>query len=93
VVVDGQIGNLKGLRFILDTGATHSLIDRKVADRLRVEAARGKVMNFDKSSRRVVEHPGPPSWTHAVQTVRVMVVNWPNIPAGGKPGRNIDSIC
>jgi hypothetical protein len=30
-VVDGQIGNLNGLKFILDTGATHSAIDRKVA--------------------------------------------------------------
>jgi len=32
VVVDGQIGDLNGLKFILDTGATYSLIDRKVAD-------------------------------------------------------------
>ena len=39
VVVDGQIGNLNGLKFILDTGATHSLIDQKVADRLQLPLA------------------------------------------------------
>lgn len=48
VVVDGQIGNLNGFRFILDTGATHSLIDRKVADRLHLERRHGDVMNFDR---------------------------------------------
>jgi predicted aspartyl protease len=48
VVVNGQIGNLDGLKFILDTGATHSLIDRKVADRLRLQRRAGEVMNFDR---------------------------------------------
>jgi predicted aspartyl protease len=47
VVVDGQIGNLDGLKFILDTGASHSLIDRKVADRLRLPRRPGDVVNFD----------------------------------------------
>jgi predicted aspartyl protease len=49
VVVDGQIGNLDGLRFILDTGATHSLIDRKVADRLHLKRRSGEVISFDRS--------------------------------------------
>ena len=75
VVVDGQIGNLNGLKFILDTGATHSLIDRKVADRLRLQRHAGKVMNFDKYI--------PVEWSDIqdirvgpmrVQAVRVMVV-------------------
>jgi predicted aspartyl protease len=75
VVVDGQIGNLNGLKFILDTGATHSLIDRKVADRLRLQRRTGKVMNFDKYI--------PVEWSiiqdlrvgpMRVQSVRVMVV-------------------
>ena len=48
VVVNGQIGNLDGLKFILDTGATHSLIDRKVADRLRLARRAGEVMTFDR---------------------------------------------
>jgi predicted aspartyl protease len=48
VVVNAQIGNLNGLRFILDTGATHSLIDRKVADRLRLRRRSGEVISFDR---------------------------------------------
>jgi len=48
VVVDGQIGNLDGLKFILDTGATHSLIDRKVADRLHLKRRSGELISFDR---------------------------------------------
>jgi predicted aspartyl protease len=75
VVVDGQIGDLNGLKFILDTGATYSLIDRKVADRLQLQRRAGKVMNFDKYI--------PVEWSNIqdlrvgpmrVQAVRVMVV-------------------
>jgi predicted aspartyl protease len=75
VVVDGQIGSLNGLKFILDTGATNSLIDRKVADRLRLQRYAGKVMNFDKYI--------PVEWSNIqdlrvgpmrVQDVQVMVI-------------------
>jgi predicted aspartyl protease len=48
VVVDGYIGNLDGFKFILDTGATHSLIDRKVADRLHLKRRSGEVISFDR---------------------------------------------
>jgi predicted aspartyl protease len=48
VVVKGQIGDLDGLKFIVDTGTTHSVIDRKVADRLRLQRHTEKVMNFDR---------------------------------------------
>lgn len=48
VVVNGQIGNLDDLKFILDTGTTHSVIDRKVADRLRLRRRPGEVMNVDR---------------------------------------------
>jgi predicted aspartyl protease len=48
VVVNGEIGNLDGLKFILDTGATHSLIDRRVADRLRLQRRSGEVISFDR---------------------------------------------
>jgi predicted aspartyl protease len=48
VVVNGEIGKLHGLKFILDTGATHSLIDRKVADRLRLQRRSGEVISFDR---------------------------------------------
>ncbi len=48
VVVNAEIGDLSGLKFILDTGATHSLIDRKVADRLRLHRRSGDVISFDR---------------------------------------------
>jgi predicted aspartyl protease len=48
VVVKGQIGELYGLKFIVDTGATHSVVDRRVADKLRLQRRTGKVMNFDR---------------------------------------------
>ena len=75
VVVDGQIGNLDGLKFILDTGATHSLIDRKVADRLHLKRRSGEVISFD--------HFIPVEWAIIpefrvgplrTETLRVMVV-------------------
>jgi predicted aspartyl protease len=47
VVVNGQIGELDGLKFILDTGSTHSLIDRTLANKLKLQRGKGEVMNFD----------------------------------------------
>ena len=49
VVVHGQIGELDGLRFILDTGSSYSMIDRRVADRMRLHRHPGKVFNFDRN--------------------------------------------
>lgn len=48
VVVNGQVGDLEGLKFIVDTGATYTMIDRKVADRLQLRRRPGKVLNFDR---------------------------------------------
>jgi predicted aspartyl protease len=50
VVVNGQIGDLEGLKFIVDTGASYTLIDRKVADRLKLPRHPGKVTNFDRDA-------------------------------------------
>lgn len=47
VVVQGQLGDPEGLKFILDTGASYRLIDRKVADRLRLRFRPGKITNFN----------------------------------------------
>ena len=55
VVVNGQAGGLDGLKFILDTGASHSVIDQKVADLLRLRREPGKVVNFN--------HEVPAEWT------------------------------
>jgi gag-polyprotein putative aspartyl protease len=48
VVVHGQIGEMDRLRFILDTGSSHSVIDRRVADRMRLHRHPGKAFNFDR---------------------------------------------
>ncbi len=47
IVVPGQLGELAGLRFILDTGSSHSAVDRKVADRMGLRRRPGSVFNFD----------------------------------------------
>jgi predicted aspartyl protease len=48
VVAQGQAGSLDGLKFIVDTGATRSVIDRKVAVRLQLKRHPGRIMNFDR---------------------------------------------
>jgi Aspartyl protease len=51
IVVRGSIGDLHGLRFLLDTGATTTTIDRKLADKLQLPRRPGQVISFDKSVR------------------------------------------
>ena len=48
VVVRGQIGNQDGLKFILDTGSSYSVIDRRVADKIGLRRDPGSVFNYDR---------------------------------------------
>jgi predicted aspartyl protease len=48
-VLNGSIGSLHGLKFILDTGSTHSVVSRKIADGLALSRSAGKVINVEKS--------------------------------------------
>jgi predicted aspartyl protease len=48
VIVDGQVGELGGLKFILDTGSSRTVIDENVARRLRLPRRPGKITNFDR---------------------------------------------
>ena len=50
ILVDGRIGSLAPLKFVLDTGTTHTVISRKIADRLIVprHQGQGRVLNFDR---------------------------------------------
>jgi aspartyl protease len=48
IQVEGRIGQLKGLKFILDTGATHSVIDRRIARRFPLILSHKEVFNFDR---------------------------------------------
>lgn len=47
IEVEGGIGPLEGLKFILDTGATYSVIDRRIANRFSAVRRPGRVFNFD----------------------------------------------
>jgi len=51
IVVQGRIGPMTKLRFALDTGTTHSMIDAKIADRLGLTLRQGSVLNFDRDIR------------------------------------------
>jgi predicted aspartyl protease len=90
VVVNGQIGNLKVMRFILDTGATSSVIDSKVADRLRLPRSAGKVMTFD---RRI-----PVEWAEipeikvgpiVARPLRVMIID---LARYSRYGKDVDGV-
>jgi hypothetical protein len=48
IVVDGQIGPLRSLKFILDTGATRTIVGAKIANELLLSRHKGKILNFDK---------------------------------------------
>ena len=48
IVIEGRIAELQGLKFILDTGATYSVVDRKVAQKLFLRRHAGRVFSFDK---------------------------------------------
>ena len=49
VVAQGSVNNAENLRFLLDTGATNTAIDRLVAERLGLHGHPAKVINFDKT--------------------------------------------
>lgn len=48
IVVDGKLGPLSGLKFALDTGTTHSVLDVKLADKLSLPHQSATVLNFDR---------------------------------------------
>jgi predicted aspartyl protease len=50
IVIEGRLGDREKLKFALDTGVTHSVIDQKLADRIPVPRSRlGQVLSFDKT--------------------------------------------
>lgn len=48
ISVKGRIGQLDGLQFILDTGATTTVVDRKIAKKLQISLRRDRVFSFQK---------------------------------------------
>ena len=49
IVVEGRIGNLNGLKFILDTGTSTSILDRRIADKLGLPRYPNRVVNYGKT--------------------------------------------
>lgn len=47
ILVEGRIGPLARLRFILDTGATDTWIDRNIVEKLSLPRHPAKIFNFD----------------------------------------------
>jgi len=48
ISVEGQIGTQAHLKFILDTGASISMVDSKIADRLKLKHLSTESFNFDR---------------------------------------------
>ena len=48
IVVEGRIGDLTGLKFVLDTGVTTSVLDSKIAAKLKLSGRPNHVVNFGK---------------------------------------------
>lgn len=48
-VVNGSIGTLHSLRFLLDTGTTHTLIDHKIAKALNLSLRPARALSFGKA--------------------------------------------
>ena len=49
MIAKGSVNHADNSRFLLDTGATNSAIDRRVAQRLGLHGQPAKVINFDKT--------------------------------------------
>ena len=49
LIVHGTLGGLSNLRFAVDTGCSHSLIDRKLARRMGLSGRPGTVFDFGRS--------------------------------------------
>ena len=48
LTVEGQIGTQTNLRFILDTGATISIVDSRIADKLKLQLHPAESLSFDR---------------------------------------------
>lgn len=48
ILVEGRIGTQNNLRFLLDTGATISIVDNRVADRFTLDRRTRESFNFDR---------------------------------------------
>ncbi len=83
-VARSSVNDVGNLRFLLDTGATNTAIDRRVAERLGLHGLPAKVINFDKTvaleSAEVQEMTFGPE---RFRNVRVMIEDLGYLRASG----------
>lgn len=48
IQIDGCVGTQSNLKFILDTGATITIVDQKIADKLKLDRRPAESFNFDR---------------------------------------------
>ena len=48
IAVEGRIGNLDKLKCLIDTGASHSVVNKKIAQRLQLPREPGRVFKFER---------------------------------------------
>jgi predicted aspartyl protease len=73
-VARGCVNNADNLRFLLDTGASNSAIDRRVAERLGLHGQPARVINFDKTvALELTEVHEMTFGPERVSNVRVMI--------------------
>ena len=89
-VARGSVNNADNLRFLLDTGASNTAIDCRVAERLGLHGQPAKVINFDKTvaleSAEVQEMTLGPE---RVTNVRVMIEDLEYL---GSTGVHVDGV-
>jgi predicted aspartyl protease len=49
IQVEGRIGDQANLKFILDTGASISIVDPRIAEKLKLDSGAAKSFNFDRN--------------------------------------------
>jgi predicted aspartyl protease len=49
IIFPGCIGSYSGLNFVLDTGTTHSTVNRKLAEEMKVKLRSTQVFDFDRT--------------------------------------------
>jgi predicted aspartyl protease len=49
IQVEGRIGDQSNLKFILDTGATISMVNQRIAEKLKLDAQTARSFNFDRN--------------------------------------------
>ena len=91
VVVEGSIGNLEKLTFIIDTGAYPSMIDQRIATALGLRETDGKVALVNQSVRtKLATLPSVGVGPARVESVPVLVQDLSSIEK--TLGRRIDAV-